>query len=85
MSKKVKKESVIRMPKKYDYIIHVTTLVLVLFGLIMITSASMGIASTTSALINVITKQVVFTVAGFIMMLFAAIIFNFKRHLSTKP
>ncbi len=78
MTVKVKKKRGIRMPLQYDRLIHICTLILVFFGLIMITSASMGIATTTSALINVVTKQVVFTIAGFIMMLSVARIFNFK-------
>ncbi len=78
MRVKRRKESIIRMPRLYDRPIHISILVLALFGLVMITSASMGIATTTTALMNVVAKQVVFSVIGYVSMLAVAKFFNFK-------
>ncbi|MFV0380183.1 MAG: FtsW/RodA/SpoVE family cell cycle protein [Anaerorhabdus sp.] len=68
----------VKMPLKYDRIIHISILSLALFALLVITSASMGLTNTTSGLVTIVVKQVIFTIAGYIMMVFAARIFNFK-------
>lgn len=79
MSEK-RKVSAVRMPKGTDLFIHSSTLVLVVFGLIMITSASMGIAAgNTSYLINVVAKQVIFSAIGYVAMMFMAKLFTFQR------
>lgn len=75
----------IRMPLKYDRTIHIWILVLLLFGLVMITSASMGIATTTPALVNVVAKQVVFSIMGLVIMIFAARAFDLKRLMKFLP
>lgn len=77
---KKKKSGALRMPHLYDRYIHFSTLILVLFGLVMITSASMGLAAgNTMYLVNVVAKQIVFTVVGYIAMLIVAKIFTFQR------
>ncbi|MCI6272840.1 MAG: FtsW/RodA/SpoVE family cell cycle protein [Erysipelotrichaceae bacterium] len=71
--------SPIRMPSHSDKVILYSTLVLAIFGLIMVTSSSMGIAvGNNTYLIKIVAKQVVFTVAGYIAMIFAAKQFSFK-------
>lgn len=76
---KKRKRGALKMPLLYDRYMHISTLILVLFGLVMITSASMGLAAgNTMYLVTVIAKQVVFTVIGYIGMLFVAKIFNFQ-------
>lgn len=79
MSEK-RKVSVVRMPKGSDLFIHFSILVLVVYGLIMITSASMGIAAgNTAYLVNVVAKQVIFSAIGYVSMMFMAKLFNFQR------
>lgn len=77
---KKRKSGALRMPYLYDRYIHFSTLVLVLFGLVMITSASMGLAAgNTMYLVNVVAKQIVFTVVGYVAMLIVAKVFTFQR------
>lgn len=40
-----KKKTSFRMPYRYDLIIHLCTLILAVFGLFMVASATMGLAS----------------------------------------
>lgn len=76
---KKRKSGALRMPPLYDRYVHISTLILVLFGLVMITSASMGLAAgNTMYLVNVVAKQVVFTAIGYVAMLIVAKVFNFQ-------
>lgn len=63
------------MPKYTDRAINISVLILAVFGLLMISSASMGIAldsSSTLYLPLTIAKQIIFLVAGYIAMRFLA-------------
>ncbi len=66
------------VPKNCDPLIHFSLLVLAVFGLLMIASASMGLASNRPVwyLVFVVAKQLVFLVGGFIAMMW--IIHHFK-------
>ncbi|MFV0479107.1 MAG: FtsW/RodA/SpoVE family cell cycle protein [Anaerorhabdus sp.] len=85
MTVKRKRPRTLRMPLKYDMPIHICALILGIFGLIMITSASMGLVSTTLDLVTVVAKQVVFVIAGFVMMLLIARLFSFERLKALMP
>ena len=74
-----KKFSFLFLNDRYDRQIHFAVLFLTLFGLIMITSATMGQdAANYMTLIKTIFKQIVFTVVGYISMIFCARFFSFK-------
>ena len=61
--------SPIRMPIQSDKIINYSMLFLVVFGLIMVASASMGIAVGDSTyLIRTVVKQLIFSIGGYIVM-----------------
>lgn len=69
-----------RMPNRYDFTIHLATLVLAIFGLFMVTSATMGIAAgNVMTLAKTVFKQLGFTVIGYLGMLFVARWFNFDK------
>lgn len=79
-----KRIHLLSMPKGYDKFIHVSVLILALFGLIMVVSASMTITSTTSDLLIVGAKQIFFIIAGYIGMVFLARHFSFafvRKHI----
>ncbi|NLC96102.1 MAG: FtsW/RodA/SpoVE family cell cycle protein [Erysipelotrichaceae bacterium] len=68
----------IRMPLGSDKWINISITILVFFGLIMVTSASMGIAvSDNTYLVRTVIKQIIFSIGGYIAMLFMAKNFNF--------
>ena len=68
----------IRMPYSSDRIINISITILVFFGLVMVTSASMGIAvGDNSYLIRTVVKQIVFSIGGYISMVFMAKQFKF--------
>ncbi len=74
----------LRMPKGYDKYIQVSVLCLALFGSIMVISASMTITSTTTDLLIVGVKQLVYIVIGYGGMVFLANTFSFdfvRRHI----
>lgn len=68
-----KKQASIRMPVGYDRWIHLCMLFLMLFGLIMIASATMGqsVGNSNKLLITVV-KQAVFCIFGYVVMMFLA-------------
>ena len=64
-----KKKTSFRMPYRYDLIIHLCTLILAVFGLFMVASATMGLASgNVMTLMKTIIKQLAFTVLGYLGM-----------------
>ena len=70
----------LRMPYRYDMIIHLCTLILAVFGLFMVASATMGQAGgDVMSLAKTIIKQLVFTVAGYLGMVVMARWFSFER------
>ncbi|MCF0114962.1 MAG: FtsW/RodA/SpoVE family cell cycle protein [Erysipelotrichaceae bacterium] len=74
-----KKRSFIRMPYNSDTIIHICILFLALFGLLMVASASMGLAVGDNAYLGkTLLKQFIFTLAGYMGMVFAARMFKFR-------
>ena len=74
-----KKKFYFRMPAGHDRLIHSTILALTLFGLVMVTSATMGTdAANYMSLIRTVFKQLLFTAAGYIGMLIMARKFTFE-------
>ncbi len=72
------------MPKGFDLTIQICTLVLAVFGSIMVVSASMTITSTSTDLLLVGAKQIFYILIGYAGMLFLARYFSFsfvKRHI----
>jgi len=72
------------MPKGFDLTIQICTLVLAVFGSIMVVSASMTITSTSTDLLLVGAKQIFYIMIGYAGMLFLARYFSFsfvKRHI----
>ena len=68
------------MPYRYDLIIHLCTLILAVFGLFMVASATMGLASgNVMTLMKTIIKQLAFTVLGYLGMVTMARWFTFDR------
>ncbi|WP_302950648.1 FtsW/RodA/SpoVE family cell cycle protein [Holdemania filiformis] len=75
-----KKKTSFRMPYRYDLIIHLCTLILAVFGLFMVASATMGLASgNVMSLMKTIIKQLAFTVLGYLGMVTMARWFTFDR------
>ncbi len=75
-----KRKFILSMPSGYDKLIHYSVLSLSVFGLIVVTSATMGLdASNYMTLIRTIIKQFLFTVAGFAGMLFLANLYTHER------
>lgn len=70
-----------KMPRKYDFWIHLSALVLILFGSLMILSTSVGSTSESDTLIvaKVVIKQTLFVIASYIAMLFLANNFTMLR------
>ena len=75
-----KKKTSFRMQYRYDLIIHLCTLILAVFGLFMVASATMGLASgNVMTLMKTIMKQLAFTVLGYLGMVTMARWFTFER------
>lgn len=75
-----KKRFILRMPIGSDRMIHLFVMILTLFGLVMVTSATMGTdAANYATLIKTVVKQLIFTIAGYVGMLFMARMFTFER------
>ncbi len=73
ISKKKKSIFNIKMPPKFDGWIYTATVMLVFYGVIMVTSASMGQAvSNPSFLVKTIVKELVFVLTGYFAMTFLA-------------
>ncbi len=70
-----------KMPRKYDFWIHLSALVLILFGSLMILSTSVGSTSESDSLIvaKVVVKQTLFVIFSYIAMLFLANNFTMLR------
>lgn len=69
-----------RMPKKYDFYIHIAVIALIAFGSLMIISTSMGETFLQkTVVIKTLVKQTVFVVASYIGMLFFANNFTMSR------
>ena len=70
----------LKMPRKYDKVIHFAVLVLILFGTIMIISTNVGNSSQDPLIIvKVLIKQVMFIIASYILMTFFANNFTLTR------
>ena len=70
----------LRMPKSSDHFLHAAMIILMLFGIIMVGSASMGVAGGNNRfLVITIVKQVVYAVAGYTAMTFLANRFQLKK------
>ncbi len=68
-----KKRFSLWMPKGYDVAIHVAIIVLVLFGVVMVGSAAMGLAvGNNTYLLVTVAKQILFGVFGYIAMTYLA-------------
>ena len=71
--RKKRRFSIITMPKEYDGWIHLSIIVLAIFGTLMVGSASMGLAvGDTQYLLFTIIKQIVFVILGYFVMVFLA-------------
>lgn len=70
-----------KMPRKYDFWLHLSSLVLILFGSLMILSTSVGSTSQNDTLVvaKVIVKQTLFVIAAYVMMIFLANNFTMVR------
>ena len=70
----------LRMPKSSDHFLHAAMIILMLFGIIMVGSASMGVAGGNNRfLVITIVKQVIYAVAGYTAMTFLANRFQLKK------
>lgn len=71
----------LKMPKKFDFWLQFSSLVLVLFGTIMIISTSVGNTSVNNpyVVVNVAVKQIIFIVVSYVMMTFLANNFTMVR------
>lgn len=75
----IKKRSIWRMPVGTDSLIHTSVMILAVFGLVMVTSATMGKdAANYMNLIITVAKQFVFTLAGYISMVVLSRLFTFE-------
>lgn len=69
-----------KMPRKYDFWLHLSSLVLILFGSLMILSTSVGATEENNMIVVIIIlKQTVFVVISYVTMLFLANNFTMKR------
>lgn len=69
----------LKMPVKSDKGIQIATYILILFGLVMITSATMGVeAGNMFALVIVVLKQIVFIIIGYAAMNLCARLFRLE-------
>lgn len=71
----------LKMPRKYDFWLHLSSLVMILFGSLMILSTSVGSTSQSDTLVvaRVVFKQTVFVIIGYFMMIFLANNFTMLR------
>ena len=75
-----KKTGALRMPYGYDRWIHYSMIFLMVFGIIMVASASMGLAvGNSNYLLRTVVKQVIFSIAGYVAMLMISRSFNFEQ------
>lgn len=75
----IKKRSIYRMPVGTDSLIHTSVMILAVFGLVMVTSATMGKdAANYMNLIITVAKQLAFTVAGYVAMVVLSRLFTFE-------
>ena len=76
----------LRMPKSSDHCLHAAMIIVMLFGIIMVGSASMGGAGGNNRfLVITIVKQVIYAVAGYTAMTFLANHFQLKKLKSSTP
>lgn len=69
-----------KMPRKYDFWLHLSSLVLILFGSLMILSTSVGqTESDNMIIVKVVVKQTAFVIISYCMMLFLANNFTMAR------
>ncbi len=70
-----------KMPRKYDFWLHLSALVLILFGSLMILSTSVGSTSQNDTLVvaKVIVKQTLFVISSYVIMIFLANNFTMVR------
>ena len=68
-----------KMPKMYDFAIHFTVLVLLLFGTLMIVSTTVGNASSVLSIIIAFVKQAVFLVVSYTLMVLLANNFTMQK------
>lgn len=69
----------LRMPQKFDKALHVSVLVLICFGTLMIVSTSVGSAPGPMAVAKIFAKQAAFCVASYILLTFFANNFKMRR------
>lgn len=70
----------LKLPSKYDFWIHISVLALLVFGSIMIISASLGDSQVTPTItLSTTLKQAVFVIGGYIIMIFLANNFTLIR------
>ncbi len=63
----------LKMPYKYDFIIHLTVLILILFGTLMIVSTNLGnVSQDPLVLVKVLLRQTIFIVVSYGIMTFLA-------------
>lgn len=69
-----------KMPRKYDFWLHLSALILILFGSLMILSTSVGqTESDNMIIVKVVVKQTIFVIISYCMMLFLANNFTMAR------
>lgn len=69
-----------KMPRKYDFWLHLSALILILFGSLMILSTSVGnVLSDSMIVFKVVFKQTGFIIISYVMMLFLANNFTMVR------
>ena len=70
----------IKMPKKYDMPIHIASLLLVVFGTLMIISTNVGNATGgVMDIVKVMIKQSIFIIVSYLLLTFFANNFNMGR------
>lgn len=79
--KKDKIKFELRMPQKFDKVLHISVLVLICFGTLMIVSTSVGSEPGPMAVAKVFAKQAAFCVASYILLTFFANNFKMQRAL----
>lgn len=68
------------MPRKYDFWLHLSSLILILFGSLMILSTSVGSTESDSMVVaKVVFKQTIFVIIAYVMMIFLANNFTMVR------
>lgn len=70
----------VKMPRKYDFWLHLSSLVLIMFGSLMIVSTSVGSTENDSMIVaRVALKQTIFVIIAYVMMIFLANNFTMVR------